>query len=200
MPSIRSASCQPFIECSFPRALVAVQAGFRTRHITTVAITAVRRNTTRSTTCTSWVVIYVYQFSLYHFFVQLKLPPMPEVYSVQLKTLIKAMMQRVPERRPSVDRVIKDSFIQKHIAMFLKETRKSHAWVAVAAAMLSSAIVVVCADVVCNCCCCCCWCCLKLLLLQLLSSLMKCSFSPHQFKTRSRQRWPGQKSKTPFIQ
>ena len=42
MHSIRGASCQPFIWRSFSRAvLAAVQAGFQTRHIATVAITIV---------------------------------------------------------------------------------------------------------------------------------------------------------------
>ena len=48
MHSDRGAFCQPFIQRSFPRALAAVQAGFRTRHIKTVAITAVRRNVTHT--------------------------------------------------------------------------------------------------------------------------------------------------------
>ena len=47
MHGVRGASRQPFIWRSFPWVLAAVQAGFRTRHVTTVAITVVCRNITR---------------------------------------------------------------------------------------------------------------------------------------------------------
>ena len=39
---------KPFIQRSLPSALVAVQAGFRTQHIKTVAVTTVCRNATHS--------------------------------------------------------------------------------------------------------------------------------------------------------
>ena len=47
---------------------------------------------------------------------------MPETFSEELKALVRAMLQRMPERRPGVDRVLRSSFIRKHIAAFLQET------------------------------------------------------------------------------
>jgi len=51
------------------------------------------------------------------------MPPMPSVYSSELVNLIRAMLNKVAEKRPSVGRVLRDPYIKRYIAMFLEETR-----------------------------------------------------------------------------
>ncbi|ESO07391.1 hypothetical protein HELRODRAFT_76519 [Helobdella robusta] len=53
-----------------------------------------------------------------------KLPQIPETYTDELKSLIRAMLQRLPEKRPTVNRILRDPFIKKHIALFLEETTR----------------------------------------------------------------------------
>lgn len=54
-----------------------------------------------------------------------KMPPMPQQYSSDLNNLIRAMLDQNPARRPSVNKILRDPFIKKNIAIFLEGTRKS---------------------------------------------------------------------------
>jgi NIMA (never in mitosis gene a)-related kinase len=54
-----------------------------------------------------------------------KMPPLPSVYSVELINLIRAMLNKTAEKRPSVNRILRDPYIKKNIAIFLEETRSS---------------------------------------------------------------------------
>ncbi|CAD5115258.1 DgyrCDS4252 [Dimorphilus gyrociliatus] len=56
-----------------------------------------------------------------------KLPSMPKIYSDELVTMIRAMLNQNPDKRPSVNRILKDPFIKKNIAIFLDGTRKNKA-------------------------------------------------------------------------
>ncbi len=51
---------------------------------------------------------------------------MPKCYSTELVTLIKAMLNSNPDRRPSVNRILRDPYIKKNIALFLEGTRKKY--------------------------------------------------------------------------
>ena len=52
------------------------------------------------------------------------MPMMPKHYSPELVTLIRAMLNSAPEKRPSVNRILRDPYIKKNIALFLEGTRK----------------------------------------------------------------------------
>ena len=52
------------------------------------------------------------------------MPLMPRIYSQELVTLIKAMLNQYPEKRPSVNRILRDQYIKKNIAIFLEGTRR----------------------------------------------------------------------------
>lgn len=52
-----------------------------------------------------------------------QMPPMPSVYSSELVNLIRAMLNKTAEKRPSVSRVLRDPYIKRNIALFLEETR-----------------------------------------------------------------------------
>ena len=52
------------------------------------------------------------------------MPPMPKCYSPELNTLIKAMLNYNPDKRPSVNRILRDAYIKKNIAIFLQGTVK----------------------------------------------------------------------------
>lgn len=54
-----------------------------------------------------------------------KMPPMPIQYSQELTNLIRAMLDQNPARRPSVNKILRDPFIKKNIAIFLEGTRKT---------------------------------------------------------------------------
>ena len=54
------------------------------------------------------------------------MPQMPNVYSEELINLIKAMLQKSPEKRPTVNRILRDPYIKKNIAIFLEETKKTY--------------------------------------------------------------------------
>jgi len=53
----------------------------------------------------------------------IQLPQMPSVYSAELVNLIRAMLNKAAEKRPSVSRVLRDPYIKRNIALFLEETR-----------------------------------------------------------------------------
>ncbi len=54
-----------------------------------------------------------------------KMPLMPKIYSPELVNLIKAMLNQNPDKRPSVNRILRDPYIKKNIAIFLEGTKKS---------------------------------------------------------------------------
>lgn len=54
-----------------------------------------------------------------------KMPPMPLLYSNELTNLIRAMLDQNPGRRPSVNKILRDPFIKRNIAIFLEGTRKN---------------------------------------------------------------------------
>lgn len=53
------------------------------------------------------------------------MPAMPKIYSTDLCNLIKAMLNHNPDKRPSVNRILRDPYIKKNIAMFLESTKKT---------------------------------------------------------------------------
>lgn len=52
------------------------------------------------------------------------MPLMPKQYSPELIQIIKNMLHQEPEKRPSVNRILRDSYIKKNISVFLEETKK----------------------------------------------------------------------------
>ncbi|XP_059151041.1 serine/threonine-protein kinase Nek4-like isoform X2 [Physella acuta] len=55
-----------------------------------------------------------------------RMPPMPRQYSVELLTLMRSMLHQDPEKRPSVNRILRDPYIKKNIAIFLEDTKKNN--------------------------------------------------------------------------
>ncbi|KAJ8302334.1 hypothetical protein KUTeg_021321 [Tegillarca granosa] len=53
-----------------------------------------------------------------------KMPLMPKSYSPDLLQLIKSMLHQEPEKRPSVNRILRDPYIKKNISIFLEDTKK----------------------------------------------------------------------------
>ena len=51
---------------------------------------------------------------------------MPKVYSDELCDIIKSMLAQDPEKRPSVSRLLRHSFIKKQIALFLEGTKNRY--------------------------------------------------------------------------
>ncbi|XP_071081984.1 serine/threonine-protein kinase Nek4-like [Haliotis cracherodii] len=54
-----------------------------------------------------------------------KMPAMPKQYCTELTSLIKLMLHQDPDKRPSVNRILRDPYIKKNIAIFLEDTKKS---------------------------------------------------------------------------
>ena len=54
----------------------------------------------------------------------LQMPLMPKQYSPELVTLIRAMLNQNPDKRPSVNRILRDPYIKKNIALFLEGTKE----------------------------------------------------------------------------
>ncbi|KAK2184928.1 hypothetical protein NP493_249g12003 [Ridgeia piscesae] len=54
-----------------------------------------------------------------------KMPAMPKQYSPELTMMIKAMLSHNPDKRPSVNRILRDPYIKRNIAIFLEGTKKS---------------------------------------------------------------------------
>nr|XP_034962043.1 serine/threonine-protein kinase Nek4 isoform X2 [Zootoca vivipara] len=52
-----------------------------------------------------------------------KLPPMPKDYSMHLKELIRTMLSKKPEERPSVRSVLRQPYIKHQISLFLEATK-----------------------------------------------------------------------------
>lgn len=54
-----------------------------------------------------------------------KMPSMPKQYTSDLCDLIHSMLAQDPSARPSVGRILRNSYIKKHIALFLEGTKNS---------------------------------------------------------------------------
>ncbi|GFO07829.1 serine/threonine-protein kinase nek4-like [Plakobranchus ocellatus] len=54
-----------------------------------------------------------------------RMPPMPRQYSADLLVLMKSMLHQDPEKRPSVNRILRDPYIKRNIALFLEDTKKN---------------------------------------------------------------------------
>ena len=54
-----------------------------------------------------------------------KMPPMPLQYSNELTNLIRAMLDQNPNRRPSVNKILRDPFSKRNSAICLEGTRKN---------------------------------------------------------------------------
>lgn len=52
------------------------------------------------------------------------MPPMPTGYSNDMLNLIKWMLHKTPESRPSVKRILSDSYIRKYIQIFIEEANQ----------------------------------------------------------------------------
>lgn len=70
-----------------------------------------------------------------------KLPPMPRQYGSELLDLMKAMLHHDPDKRPSVNRILRDQYIKRNIALFLEETKRGVSRPASAAARQPAAFV-----------------------------------------------------------
>ncbi|XP_044529350.1 serine/threonine-protein kinase Nek4 isoform X2 [Gracilinanus agilis] len=68
--------------------------------------------------------------SLVYRIIEGKPPPVPKEYSPQLAELIRTMLNKKPEERPSVRSILRQPYIKRHIALFLEVTKartsKSH--------------------------------------------------------------------------
>uniref|UniRef100_F6ZMB2 Serine/threonine-protein kinase Nek4 n=2 Tax=Ciona intestinalis TaxID=7719 RepID=F6ZMB2_CIOIN len=62
--------------------------------------------------------------SLVYKILKKKMPKMPAMYSEPLCELIKIMLHQTAEKRPSVNRILRNPFIKKHIQLFLDESSR----------------------------------------------------------------------------
>jgi len=53
-------------------------------------------------------------------------PPLPDTYSPEVRGLVKWMLQKTPERRPTVAQLLATPVVLKHMAQFIKEYRPMH--------------------------------------------------------------------------
>nr|CAB3264289.1 serine/threonine-protein kinase Nek4 [Phallusia mammillata] len=63
--------------------------------------------------------------SLVYKILKKKMPKMPEMYSDELCDLIRSMLHQSAEKRPSVNKILRNAFIKQHIQLFLDESSKS---------------------------------------------------------------------------
>ncbi|XP_053456108.1 serine/threonine-protein kinase Nek4 isoform X3 [Nycticebus coucang] len=61
--------------------------------------------------------------SLVYRIIEGKLPPMPRDYSPELAELIKTMLSKRPEERPSVRSILRQPYIKRQISIFLEATK-----------------------------------------------------------------------------
>ncbi|KAK6993721.1 serine/threonine-protein kinase Nek4 [Biomphalaria glabrata] len=54
-----------------------------------------------------------------------KTPPMPRQYSEDLLSLMRSMLHQNPDKRPTVNRILRDPYIKRNIALFLEDTKKN---------------------------------------------------------------------------
>ncbi|NXP51894.1 NEK4 kinase, partial [Heliornis fulica] len=65
--------------------------------------------------------------SLVYRIIEGKLPPMPKDYSPQLIEIIRAMLSKKPEERPSVKSILRQPYIKHQISLFLEATKSKAA-------------------------------------------------------------------------
>jgi len=63
--------------------------------------------------------------SLVYKILQRKIPKLPDLYSNELCELIKGMLNQEADKRPSVNKILRNSFIKHHIQLFLDESSRS---------------------------------------------------------------------------
>ena len=51
------------------------------------------------------------------------MPPIPQHYSADFRNLINSMLNIDSKKRPSVNRILRDTFIKKNIMLFLERTK-----------------------------------------------------------------------------
>ncbi|OBS59923.1 hypothetical protein A6R68_08954 [Neotoma lepida] len=61
--------------------------------------------------------------SLVYRIIEGKLPPMPKIYSPELAELIRTMLSKRPEERPSVRSILRQPYIKHQISLFLEATK-----------------------------------------------------------------------------
>ncbi|XP_060060502.1 serine/threonine-protein kinase Nek4 isoform X1 [Erinaceus europaeus] len=61
--------------------------------------------------------------SLVYRIIEGKLPPMPKDYSPELAELIRSMLSKRPEERPSVRSILRQPYIKRQISLFLEATK-----------------------------------------------------------------------------
>ncbi|KAF6313194.1 NIMA related kinase 4 [Rhinolophus ferrumequinum] len=61
--------------------------------------------------------------SLVYRIIEGKLPPMPKDYSPELAELIRTMLSKMPEERPSVRSILRQPYIKRQISLFLEATK-----------------------------------------------------------------------------
>ncbi|XP_042536104.1 serine/threonine-protein kinase Nek4 isoform X2 [Dipodomys spectabilis] len=61
--------------------------------------------------------------SLVYRIIEGKLPPIPRIYSPELAELIRTMLSRRPEERPSVRSILRQPYIKHQISLFLEATK-----------------------------------------------------------------------------
>ncbi|XP_010210221.1 PREDICTED: serine/threonine-protein kinase Nek4 [Tinamus guttatus] len=61
--------------------------------------------------------------SLVYRIIEGKLPPMPKDYSPQLVEIIRTMLSKKPEERPSVKSILRQPYIKQQISLFLEATK-----------------------------------------------------------------------------
>lgn len=47
-------------------------------------------------------------------------------YSDELKTIIKSMLSKEPDSRPSADQILKEKYIKQHIARMTEDTKRKY--------------------------------------------------------------------------
>ncbi|XP_066101345.1 serine/threonine-protein kinase Nek4 isoform X2 [Saccopteryx bilineata] len=61
--------------------------------------------------------------SLVYRIIEGKLPPMPKAYSPELAELIRTMLSKKPEERPSVRSILRQPYVKRQISFFLEATK-----------------------------------------------------------------------------
>ena len=54
-----------------------------------------------------------------------QIPKLPDLYSVELCELIRSMLHSNADKRPSVNKILRNQFIKHHIQLFLEESSKN---------------------------------------------------------------------------
>ncbi len=52
------------------------------------------------------------------------MPPLPNIYSKELISLIESMLNADPKKRPSANKILRDPYIRHNINLFLERTKQ----------------------------------------------------------------------------